>query len=119
MAPTRIRPRTRRPFAASNLLTTALTKALAPAFATLLGASLVALPAARAQEWDKQSYWFGFLLGSGTTVCELLDAGLLTANDARDWLGTLLKPDPDIPEAALRTALATLRDNEKQCPLPR
>lgn len=45
-----------------------------------------------------------------------LDAGLLSANDARDGLGTLLKPDPDIPAVSLHTALATLRDNEKQCP---
>jgi len=85
----------------------------------VLTAGLAGLPlGARAQEWDKQSYWFGFLLGSGTTVCELLNAGLLTENDAREWLNTLLRIDPDIPAVSLRTAKATLRDNEKQCPLP-
>lgn len=116
MPPSPIRSCRRR----ARFIAPARASALAPVFATLLGAGLAALPpAARAQEWDKQSYWFGFLLGSGTTVCELLDAGLLTANDARDWLGTLLKPDPDIPAVSLRTALATLRDTEKQCPLPR
>jgi hypothetical protein len=86
----------------------------------LLTAGLVAGPqAVRAQDdWDKQSYWFGFLLGSGTTVCELLKAGLLTRNDARDWLQTLLQNDQDIPAVSLRTARSTLAESEKQCPLP-
>jgi hypothetical protein len=90
-----------------------------PLALALLTAGLAGLPlGVRAQEWDKQSYWFGFLLGSGTTVCELLDAGLLTENDAREWLRTLLRIDPDIPAVSLRTAKQSLRDNEKQCPLP-
>jgi len=83
-------------------------------------AGLAGLPlGAHAEDWDKQSYWFGFLLGSGTTVCELLEAGLLTRNDARDWLNTLLKSDPDVPAVALRTARAALLENESKCPLPR
>lgn len=86
----------------------------------LLSAGVIAGPqAVRAQDdWDKQSYWFGFLLGSGTTVCELLKAGLLTRNDARDWLQILLQNDPDIPAVSLRTARSTLGESEKQCPLP-
>jgi hypothetical protein len=52
-------------------------------------------------------------------VCELLKAGLLTQNDARDWLKTLLKQDPDIPAVSLSTARTTLLEGEPRCPLPR
>jgi hypothetical protein len=91
-----------------------------PLALAVLTAGLAAVPlGARAQDWDKQSYWFGFLIGSGTTVCELLKAGLLTQNDARDWLKTLLKQDPDIPAVSLSTARTTLLESEPRCPLPR
>jgi hypothetical protein len=90
-----------------------------PLALAVLTAGLVAVPlGARAQDWDKQSYWFGFLMGSGITVCGLLEGGLLTRNDARDWLKTLLKPDPDIPAVALQTARATLLEKQPKCPLP-
>jgi hypothetical protein len=85
--------------------------------AFLLGST----PSARAEEWDKQSFWYGFLLGSSTTVCELLENGLLTKNDARDWLQTLFKADPDIPAVSQSSAKAELRGNAdfKDCPVPR
>ena len=85
----------------------------------LLTAGLATLlPGARAQDMEKQSFWFGFLLGSGTTVCELLEAGLLSQNDARDWLRSLFQPDPDIPAVSLSTARSSLMEGETQCPLP-
>ena len=48
---------------------------LSQPFAMILGTALLlgSTPSARAEEWDKQSFWYGFLLGSSTTVCELLE----------------------------------------------
>lgn len=96
---------------------------LSQPFAMILGTALLlgSTPSARAEEWDKQSFWYGFLLGSSTTVCELLENGLLTKNDARDWLQTLFKADPDIPAVSQSSAKAELRGNAdfKDCPVPR
>ncbi len=91
--------------------------------AMILAAALLvgSTPSARAEDWDKQSFWYGFLLGSATTVCKLLEYGLLTQNDARDWLQTLFKSDPDIPAVSQSSAKAELRGNAdfKACPVPR
>ncbi|MEB3354753.1 MAG: DUF308 domain-containing protein [Cyanobacteriota bacterium] len=88
----------------------------------LLISGITALPAgAQAQDWDKQSFWYGFLLGSGTTVCELLKIGLLSQNDAKDWLQTMFQNDPDIPAVSLKSAREELRSNTDlgKCPVPR
>lgn len=82
-------------------------------------AGLAALPSgARAQDLDRQAFWYGFLLGSGSTVCRLLAAGMLGQNFADDWINALLKADADIPAVSLRTARSALMDGETTCPVP-
>ncbi len=78
-------------------------------------------PRALASDLDKQSYWFGFLLGSGITVCELYKIGLLTRNDADDWLKELFNTDPDVPRISIRMAKDQLLGDRdyRNCPLPK
>ncbi|MFU8885631.1 MAG: hypothetical protein ACNA8O_09265 [Cyanobacteriota bacterium] len=78
-------------------------------------------PRALASDLDKQSYWFGFLLGSGITVCELYKIGLLTRSDADDWLKELFKTDPDVPRVSIRKAKDQLAEDRayRSCPLPK
>ena len=85
----------------------------------ILAAGLAALPSgARAQDLDRQAFWYGFLLGSGSTVCRLLAAGMLGQNFADDWINALLKADADIPAVSLHTARSALMDGETTCPVP-
>jgi hypothetical protein len=94
---------------------------------TLLRSALVALvliampPRGLASDLDKQSYWLGFLLGSGITVCELYKNGLLARNDADVFLKELFKPDPDVPRVTIQLAKAQLTGDRdyRDCPVPR
>jgi hypothetical protein len=78
--------------------------------------------AARTQEaLDVQSYWFGFLLGSAVTVCELYRNGQINKELAKEWLSEALGADDEIPAVSIARAKAALVDDAqyKACPLPR
>ena len=80
------------------------------------------LPAsAKAQEWDTQSYWYGLMLGSAYTTCELLKLGRLSRDDTKEWLKVLFEKSDKIPDLAVAKAFDTVRGNKQYdyCPLPR
>ena len=89
----------------------------------LLAALACSLPCrAKAQEsLDVQSYWFGFLLGSSVTICELYRNGQISKELAREWLSEALGDDDEIPAASIAKARAALLDGSKykNCPLSR
>jgi hypothetical protein len=89
----------------------------------LLAAAIVATPlSGKAEEtWDNQSYWFGFMTGSSATVCELLDLGLLSKKDAREWIVGLFEKNQDVPDVSRQAALEAFAKDEsyKSCPVPR
>ena len=75
----------------------------------------------RAQEtWDKQSYWYGFYAGSTISVCQLLESGLLSKADAKDYLLGLYEVDEEIPRISPVTALNYIKSQKtfQDCPLP-
>lgn len=75
----------------------------------------------RAQEtWDKQSYWYGFYAGSTISVCQLLESGLLSKTDAKDYLIGLYQIDEEIPRVAPVSALNYIKSQKsfQGCPLP-
>ena len=84
-------------------------------------AGLVLPASAKAQEWDTQSYWNGFTLGSAYTVCELLKLGRLSRDDTKDWLKGLFEKSDKVPDLAVVKAFDTVRGNKQYdyCPLPR
>lgn len=99
-----------------------LTRNLKRVTISLVATSSMLLPLhVRADIRDKQSYWYGFLVGSGITVCALLDIGLLSRNDATDWLTEIFKQRSDIPSAAMESAKQHLAEElgPKGCPVPR
>jgi hypothetical protein len=49
---------------------------------------------AQAKPRDMQSFWEGYILGSGSTVCVLLENGLLSRNDSKEWLEDVLARNP-------------------------
>lgn len=89
----------------------------------LLATVTFCLPcSAKAQEGlDVQSYWFGFLLGSSVTVCELYRNGQISKELAREWLSEALGDDDEIPAVSIAKVKAALLDDTKykDCPLPR
>ena len=87
---------------------------------TFLATGIAGLPLnARAQQLDKQSYWYGFYLGITSTVCELHKIGVINENYAKDYLAGAFQSDPDIPAAAQKDALDQISKKYKQCPIPR
>lgn len=70
---------------------------------------------------DAQSFWKGFLVGSGTTVCELLKEGLISRQNAKDWLEEILSQRSSVPRVALESAKEAMLDLyvPKGCPVPR
>jgi len=50
--------------------------------------SISLLPAAAKAELDLDSYWFGFVVGHGITLCKLEEGGLLKPSQTQEvWLG--------------------------------
>ena len=90
-----------------------------------IATAILMLPiSAKAQindNFDMQSYTYGYILGSALTTCEWLESGRLSRSEAKDWLTALFGKFDDVPRLAQEKALAYARQNKKYdyCPLPR
>jgi len=84
-------------------------------------ALLPALGAKAEVKTDMQSYWYGYYMGAGQTVCALLDEGYISEGFAKVILRFLAEGDKDVPQAPINQAFTELTqdDDLKGCPLPR
>lgn len=80
----------------------------------LLMVLLLGVSPARAD--SEESYWFGFTLGSGMTICELLHARILSPDLTREFLKGVRSRD-SIPAVAKTAAFVELEKLYPQCPL--
>ena len=63
-----------------------------------------------------ESYWLGFTLGSGMTICELQTARILSPDLTREFLKGVRSRD-NIPAVAKAAAFVELEKLYPQCPL--
>ncbi len=68
----------------------------------LLGGLLLATTSVKAKgQYDGSSFWYGFIAGGGSTLCQLADAGLISNRDAENFMKGMMdtgKTDPDLTE---------------------
>ena len=76
---------------------------------------------AKAQEWDLQSYWYGYALGGALATCAWLKTGSLSRDDTRDFLKTFFEKNDRMPYLPIKKALDAMRQDKEYdfCPLPR
>lgn len=83
---------------------------------TTILAGPIVLAGTEARSADMDSYWYGFTIGSGATVCELLKGKILNRVVVKDFLNGL-KAGSDIPAGPKARALEELSKLYKSCPL--
>lgn len=70
---------------------------------------------------DMHSYWYGYYMGVGQTICLLAENGQIPMEFSRKILSAMAEGDREVPQAPVNDAFAALaKDAElKGCPLPR
>ena len=71
------------------------------ALALLGGLLLATAPAKTEGQYDQRTFWFGFVAGAGSTVCQLANGGLISNNDAANYMEGVLESaeeDQDVTE---------------------
>ena len=68
----------------------------------LLSGLLLAATSAKAEgQYDGSSFWYGFIVGGGSTLCQLAEGGVISNNDAANFMKGMMdtgKTDPDLTD---------------------
>lgn len=80
----------------------------------LLGFSI---PSHAETKLDDFSFWYGFVSGTGATICSLLQEGIISKSTAEEFTkGFMMGAKDDGPRLAVDQAIRIIQKRYKGCP---